>query len=413
MPEKPQFAEVQYGFDVRSAAPVDRRLVLTKKEMRDLEVTWNCKKLSLEAIMPTVYFALCKDNGRLYKYCDYDYECDCISEEEKIYPYWIGDKFKLVDRVVDVGTSAVNSEGKEEFHSVLDKHGIARVATAAQLAEVKAFIDSRMEDVDAKLALKADKTQIEELEEEIETKQKKFVLLGDGDKLDSEGNIVPATDDGVHVTLKKDAVLDKGELKDKFTITHESIVGGSGWTSLFACGGVPANRFFPPSTTIKEIVRLMLVGDPMFDNAIYYGALTTAPADMTDVIGKLTFGTALEGHDLYEEMVTTGWTWNSAIDCYKQYPVIVIPSRLWNGQNDPQQEVPTRKELKLSDVYLCDTDGKVISGAEVPMETAILHYKDKEGTDEGDFKVYMLGWKNRIPVTQSGAIKFKYVFEEV
>lgn len=141
--DKAQFAEVQYGFDVRTTAPIDRRLILSKKEMRDLEVTFNGKKINLEEIMPVAYFALCKDNGMLYKYCSYDCDCDCDNDEKKIYPYWIGDKFKLIDRVVDV--MAIGADGKE--YSVLDASGKVVVATPEQINELKKKVQKNKEDI--------------------------------------------------------------------------------------------------------------------------------------------------------------------------------------------------------------------------------------------------------------------------
>lgn len=46
------------GFMIGSREPIDNRLVLTKAEMLALS----------EAIMPDVYFAICKDDGKVYVY---------------------------------------------------------------------------------------------------------------------------------------------------------------------------------------------------------------------------------------------------------------------------------------------------------------------------------------------------------
>lgn len=46
------------GFMIGSREPVDNRLVLTKAEMLAMS----------EAIMPDVYFTICKDDGKVYVY---------------------------------------------------------------------------------------------------------------------------------------------------------------------------------------------------------------------------------------------------------------------------------------------------------------------------------------------------------
>lgn len=46
------------GFMVGSREPIDNRLILTKAEMLAMS----------EAIMPDVYFAICKDDGKVYVY---------------------------------------------------------------------------------------------------------------------------------------------------------------------------------------------------------------------------------------------------------------------------------------------------------------------------------------------------------
>lgn len=50
--------EVLRPFLIRQAFPVDTRLVLSKKEMRE----------SLDTELPDIYFALCKDDGKFYIY---------------------------------------------------------------------------------------------------------------------------------------------------------------------------------------------------------------------------------------------------------------------------------------------------------------------------------------------------------
>ena len=46
------------GFKVLSSEPIDARILLTKEEMKNIN----------QNIMPDIYFALCKDDGKLYLY---------------------------------------------------------------------------------------------------------------------------------------------------------------------------------------------------------------------------------------------------------------------------------------------------------------------------------------------------------
>lgn len=46
------------GFKLLSSEPIDARILLTKEEMKDINPN----------IMPNIYFALCKDDGKLYLY---------------------------------------------------------------------------------------------------------------------------------------------------------------------------------------------------------------------------------------------------------------------------------------------------------------------------------------------------------
>ena len=46
------------GFDITSSNPIDKRLVLSQQEMAAI----------IDAKMPDVYFAICKDNGKFYVY---------------------------------------------------------------------------------------------------------------------------------------------------------------------------------------------------------------------------------------------------------------------------------------------------------------------------------------------------------
>ena len=46
------------GFKVLSSEPIYSRILLTKEEMKNIN----------QNVMPNIYFALCKDDGKLYLY---------------------------------------------------------------------------------------------------------------------------------------------------------------------------------------------------------------------------------------------------------------------------------------------------------------------------------------------------------
>ncbi len=52
------------GFDVRSIDPIDRRFVLSKKEMFEERYTSDNTVISL----PPKYFCICKDDNKIYCY---------------------------------------------------------------------------------------------------------------------------------------------------------------------------------------------------------------------------------------------------------------------------------------------------------------------------------------------------------
>lgn len=59
-----QYNRITYGFDVRSGMPIDRRLVLTKDQMRFLS------RPNMVSVMPQNYFCVLRDDNetKLYVY---------------------------------------------------------------------------------------------------------------------------------------------------------------------------------------------------------------------------------------------------------------------------------------------------------------------------------------------------------
>lgn len=92
-----------------------------------------------------------------------------------------------------------------------------------------------------------------------EKKQDKFVILGDGDSLDSEGLPTPAEGTsgyGVHVTYTENAgpVIDEdGNRGYEILISHDAVVPAGGWVSKYAIGGIAVDQRFPEGTKITEV----------------------------------------------------------------------------------------------------------------------------------------------------------------
>ena len=115
-------------------------------------------------------------------------------------------------------------------------------------------------------------------------KQDKFVILGSGDQLNSEGLPEPkprtASDPfGVHVTVNpKDKhgvpiydgpIIDsEGNRGPVILIDHDEVVPKGGWITRFNVGGYAKDQLIPEGTRIVEVIRQILLGDPKQDNVL-------------------------------------------------------------------------------------------------------------------------------------------------
>lgn len=92
-----------------------------------------------------------------------------------------------------------------------------------------------------------------------EKKQDKFVILGSGDILNSEGLPTPAEGTsgyGVHVTYTENAgpIIDEdGNRGYEILISHDAVVPAGGWVSKYAIGGIAVDQRFPEGTKITEV----------------------------------------------------------------------------------------------------------------------------------------------------------------
>ena len=140
----------------------------------------------------------------------------------------------------------------------------------------------RFKNLDNTFAEKADKIDVERLDCEIDVldrdKAKDFILFGSGDVVNSEGLPVPArgTDSyGVHVTYnKKDRegnfIGPKPEWfnGNMILIDHDPVVPAGGWVSEYDFGGVAKGQRFPAGTSLFNVIKQILEGDPRIDDVI-------------------------------------------------------------------------------------------------------------------------------------------------
>ncbi len=115
-----------------------------------------------------------------------------------------------------------------------------------------------------------------------------MIIFGSGDYITSEG--LPATKKGsagfgVHVkynlrdpsTGEEIGPRPKGFIGDLVQIDHDPVVPAGGWTSEYEFGGVAVGQNFPEGTSLFDVIRQMLMGDPRVDNVICFQVVSELP----------------------------------------------------------------------------------------------------------------------------------------
>lgn len=141
----------------------------------------------------------------------------------------------------------------------------------------------RFKNLEATFDEKADKTEITRLDSEVASiknlKQDNIIIFGSGDYITSEG--LPATKKGsdgfgVHVkynlrdpsTGKEVGPRPSGFIGDLIQIDHDPVVPAGGWVSEYDFGGVAKGQRFPAGTSLFNVIKQMLEGDPRIDDVI-------------------------------------------------------------------------------------------------------------------------------------------------
>ena len=275
MAEKQQYTQLQFGFDIRTGSPVDRRMVLSYEEMALGQVTWNDKLIPLINILPDRYIVICSgaDNPAKYPYQEehfkgklFIFDASTYHDEDN-YHIPLGNAsngvFIMVSNTIDVvdseGNSLINEDGVVKIY---DPDG-GRILRAEQRLDV-AEADIAQLDIE-----KVDEDQVADVvDEKLEKYQRRTLIYGSGDYLDSEGDPKPKTGTdgyGVHVTVERNDTEPW-----KALIDHTAVVPAGGWVSKYNVGGVAIGQAFMEGTKIDDVLKQLFEGDPKTDNVVCY-----------------------------------------------------------------------------------------------------------------------------------------------
>lgn len=157
------------GFDVCSPLPIDGRILLSKKEMYEID----------DNILPEKYFAICKEDGKLYLYD----KSNIIAED-------IG-RWRLADETLDERITeeveTLNTRVDDEVKNLNDK-------IDGEVAELDDKIDNKVAELDSKVD-----TEVSKLDNKIDSEVAKLntedeELHNKIDNYKSEKNLVDASD---------------------------------------------------------------------------------------------------------------------------------------------------------------------------------------------------------------------------
>lgn len=287
----------------------------------------------------------------------------------------------------------------ESWESIVDKCGIAKVCSQEDVQVIIDELNTRFTNLDAALAEKVSTEELCEVQKQVDkleentakldvSKQDKFIILGDGDTLNSEGlpQPAPGTDGyGVHVAYSDDGPdIGDGKKGPKILISHESVVPAGGWISKYAIGGIAIGQAFPEGTKISEVWRQLLEGDPKADNVLCAAVAAVLPQYWTDLAWRQF---TVKRNDLVKITSQTPFEWKAIpfdqwqpVVANQQYIMISLPLSMIN---EPGTDLAEERPVKLAEVY------NVAS----PMFTYDWSYydiKNNPNADENGYRVYYL-----------------------
>lgn len=192
------------GFDVTTSSAIDKRLILTKAEMKIAEDVYN---------LPPVYFAVCsdndEDNGKIFVYSS-AYSNDDVTG-----------KYRPIDDLINFSSDAARENFEKAIKESVEIQGIKETLGDAQ-ARTGVFeeIDAAEEKIEA-VTDRVDvlEPQVTNLEERVDVLQPKVTDLEPRVKK-AEEDIAQAEEDIEDIQTWIDNVrLDGGEIKAIYTLT--------------------------------------------------------------------------------------------------------------------------------------------------------------------------------------------------
>ena len=291
----------------------------------------------------------------------------------------------------------------------------------------------RFKNLDNTFAEKADKIDVERLDCEIDVldrdKAKDFILFGSGDVVNSEGLPVPArgTDSyGVHVTYnKKDRegnfIGPKPEWfnGNMILIDHDPVVPAGGWVSEYDFGGVAKGQTFPQGSSLFDVIRQMLMGDPRVDNVICCQTVKVLPRYWKEInwaqftYQRYQLWRYPEGTNVEDGKAVPFQEWSPKPD--NEYIILAIPrDMLEHGCNNPTPDNPYPPVEEGGINYENHTIRlDWVANPEQPEYKYEFNYYDipsKEGESEWTFRVYYLA-KATGTLPLEWAFKYTYDYE--
>ena len=208
------YVDVSGGFEVTGDSYIDRRLLLTKEQMRGAYDEW---------FMPPVYICYCLDDKQWYEY-------DENNEEDPETGFYRPIPSGIVKDVRIEGVSILDSEGIADFEFPVEDVLVDGVSV---VENKKAQID--LSGLQEKLRA-GDNITIEDNVISSTTK----VLEGNGIKVDSEG----------HISIDPEVVPEKDELED--------LVEQLGFVTADALNGLLSNYYTDSETYNKTEVNQLI-----------------------------------------------------------------------------------------------------------------------------------------------------------
>ena len=266
-------------------------------------------------------------------------------------------------------------------------------------------------------------------EDELERqKADKFVILGSGDKLNSEGMPVPKEDTedgayGVHVTY--DPKDDSGKpLYEGPALDSEGNKGPVIWidhdyrfaqtiTSKFDIGGIGKGQTILKGTPLETFIWQLLRGDPVIENIIYWKSANALPirASTWTGLGPWGHNKTTTNDDLLTVADPT-YTWKGllefTISTNDEYLMIAVPRSNSTGFKPDDQGhwvVPLLNSnkaphgIKLHEIYLKDAPQFKVNFKE-------LEIRNEDESTEWGYKLYYIDEKSYYPQGQTWVAEF-------